>query len=92
MSSAESSTTPQVQRSREPEPFIPLAPHHAYLGIVMMIFGILMMLANWNIFSYLSTIILGFLIFLDDLIEHTKTGDTPLRRFFEKVLLRVVSK
>ena len=58
------------------------APHHAYLGIALIIMGWLSQ-PYYDITTpicYLS----GGLILADDLIEHTITENTPLRLFFNK--------
>jgi len=67
---------------KPPNKFIPRAPHHAYLGVALIIMG-------WLSAPYYSTTTVicyigGSLILLDDIIEHTVTSSTPLRWFFEK--------
>jgi len=57
------------------------APHHLYLGIALIITG-------WLCAPYYSITasycyVAGFLIALDDIIEHTLIGRTPLRLFFD---------
>ena len=56
------------------------APHHLYLGIAIILMG-------WLSAPYYSTTafwcyVIGGLISLDDIIEHTITAKTPLRILF----------
>jgi hypothetical protein len=72
--------------------FNPLGPHHFYIGIFMILLSLLMSWGNWVNWSCAIMFIAGSLIALDDLIEHTITGSTPLRIFFEKFLMPRVQK
>jgi len=69
-----------------PVKFIPRGPHHLYIGLVLIVFGWLM--APYDYYQVWSNIfyIVGALIMADDIIEHTITGSTPLRIFFDKIL------
>jgi len=58
------------------------APHHLYLGIALLIMGWLS--APYYEITTPICYILGLLILLDDIVEHTLTKNTPLRWFFEK--------
>lgn len=66
--------------------------HHGYLGILMMIYGVTGI--NDITTEPIATIIMltGFLIFVDDLIEHTITADTPLRILYDKVIYPLLKK
>ena len=84
---------------RKPEKFVWRGNHHAYYGIFIMAFGIFnywMGIPNYPMnemlwFWQLLTAI-GFIIFADDAIEHTITGNTPLRVVFEKCVMPVLKK
>lgn len=63
------------------------APHHGYIGAFIMFLGYTMtglkLYEGWNkVF-----VGVGLLIFMDDLIEHTIYRHTPLRIFFERVIV-----
>ena len=79
-------------RLKPPVKFIPRGPHHLYIGLIMMGFGWLMVPYDyywpWNHIFYL----VGAAVAFDDLIEHTITGSTPLRWFFEKILFPFMRK
>ncbi len=47
--------------------------HHLYIGALLL---------GWQY----PVNIIGALVFLDDLVEHTITADTPLRLFFDKYI------
>lgn len=65
---------------KPPNKFIPFAPHHIYLGLVMIVAGVLCI--PYYTTSAIVFSIVGALIFFDDLLEHTITASTPLRWFF----------
>lgn len=71
---------------KPPVNFVWRGPHHLYIGLVLILFAWLMdpyeYYTVWTILFY----ILGTVIVIDDLVEHTITGSTPLRWFFEKIL------
>lgn len=71
---------------KPPNKFIARAPHHLYIGIVIIFFGWLM--DPWEYYSVWTTLfyIVGSYVFIDDFIEHTATASTPLRWFFDKIL------
>lgn len=63
---------------REPRPFKMIGDnavvfHHAYIGLL---------LSGWEF----PINVIGLLILLDDIIEHTITVDTPLRILFDKYI------
>lgn len=56
--------------------------HHFYMGLLLMIGSI-----NYSTFQvHELNFWIGFLISLDDVVEHTITADTPLRILFDKVI------
>ena len=65
-----------------PVPFIPFAPHHLYLGIMIVLYGMLMI--PHRIYKPIMIIlfITGIILIIDDIIEHTITGSTPIRLLF----------
>lgn len=67
-------------------------PHHLYAGIMIFVFGLLMQ--PWPMYDGITNYFLvgGALIALDDIIEHTLTGSTPLRWFFNKALVPLLWK
>lgn len=77
---------------RDPVSFKPIAPHHSYIGIMIMTLGALMspheLYGNWD----LIFMGIGGLILVDDIVEHTVTGNTPLRLLFEKVLVKFLRR
>ena len=66
--------------------FVWRGPHHLYIGFVFMVFGWLM--APYDYYSFWSNLfyVSGSLMMIDDIVEHTVTGSTPLRWFFDKIL------
>jgi len=82
----------EKNKLKPPVKFIPRGPHHLYIGLVLMIFAWLMApYEYYNVWTWLFGIA-GALIFTDDLIEHTITGSTPLRLFFDKILFPFMTK
>lgn len=85
---------------RPPVKFVPKAPHHLYTGIFIMCLGGVFRLLAWLCEPYalydaiynpamcMTYICLGSgaLIAVDDILEHTISGNTPLRIFAEKAL------
>lgn len=71
---------------KPPVEFVARGPHHLYIGLILMGFGWLMdpyeYYQVWSNLFYFA----GALIVVDDLVEHTITGSTPLRWFFDKIL------
>lgn len=67
-------------------PFVPRAPHHLYIGLMIMFLGWCMQ--NDNLYYGWDTVFLigGGLIALDDIIEHTLTRSTPLYWLFNKII------
>lgn len=77
-----------------PVKFVWYRNHHLYYGIAFFLFGLynyyLMKRSNelkkcksiWEMIM-----IIGVLLALDDIIEHTLTRDTPIRILFEKYIL-----
>jgi len=73
-------------------PFVPRAPHHLYMGLMIMFLGWTMQEnALYNGYDTLF-LISGGLIALDDIIEHTITRSTPLHWFFDKVIIPFLMK
>lgn len=66
-------------------------PHHVYLGTFMVLYGCLMIAADYGAFGCAFTA-LGVLIAADDVVEHALTVDTPLRILFEKVIYPLMLK
>ena len=85
---------------RPPVPFVWRGIHHGYLGVWFMGFGGFFLFMNVGNSELLQTynplfsgfVILGFFMFLDDLIEHTITRSTPLRWFHMNVMLPLLRK
>jgi len=77
---------------RDKVKFEPIAPHHSYIGIMIMILGGLMapheLYGNWGIIFLIG----GGVILADDVIEHTICGNTPLRLFFERVIVKFLRR
>jgi hypothetical protein len=71
---------------RKPNHFKPFAPHHLYIGLFTLILSILMIPYTYYTGIRELLFLAGFLVILDDFIEHTVTADTPLRIFFEKII------
>lgn len=71
--------------------FKPRAPHHLYIGLIIILFGWLMAGAYWPKWTVDLFYTSGFIIALDDLIEHTITGSTLLRWFFINVMLKILT-
>jgi len=79
---------------RPPVKFVWYRNHHLYIGIALFLFGLynyyLMKKSGeltkcksiWQIFM-----LVGVVLALDDVIEHTITADTPIRILFEKYML-----
>lgn len=63
--------------------FYIVAPHHAFLGIAMIIMGFLCAPYSFYQNTMWSCFVIGSAILADDIIEHTLTRKTPLRIFFE---------
>ena len=60
--------------------------HHAYLGILMMIYGFTG-IADTDTCGVAWVVIgIGAYTLIDDIIEHTITGSTPLRILYDKVI------
>ena len=77
---------------RDPIKFYWKNTHHLYIGVGVIVFAWLMVPYEYynlwrNIFF-----ILGTYTVVDDLIEHTITGNTPLRLFSEKILYPFMKK
>lgn len=77
---------------RPPVPFKWRGNHHAYHGIWLMAFGAFqwyMGIDNYELTTLIplwqSIIGIGALMLIDDIVEHTKTADTPLRILYEKL-------
>jgi len=71
--------------------------HHGYVGIWFIAFGGFFSWLNIgnNIDGayavFFAVALLGICMVIDDLIEHLVTADTPMRIFYEKVLLPILS-
>lgn len=82
---------------RKPTKFVARGNHHAYYGIALIIFGLFnywagipnypmnQMLWFWELLTAI-----GVLLLIDDTIEHTITGNTPLRIIFEKIVMPIL--
>lgn len=66
-----------------PNPFIPFAPHHIYIGLFLILLSVLMLpqLRDYKPYIYIVFIV-GLFLVLDDFIEHTLTANTPMRHLF----------
>jgi len=82
-----------------PIPFKWKGNHHVYHGIWIVGFG----LFNWYMGmdnGYLTSAIpiwqamvgIGVFMIVDDVIEHTITGSTPLRMIHEKIIVPILMK
>lgn len=69
---------------RPPNPFCWDRLHHGYIGIALIIIGHLVE-NDW-------LMVIGILILIDDIIEHTITEDTPLRILYEKLIKDILPK
>lgn len=74
--------------------FIWYRNHHLYYGIALFLFGLYnyyLMKRSGELTKCKSIwqllILIGALLALDDIIEHTITRDTPIRILFEKFIL-----
>ena len=80
---------------REPVKFKWRGNHHLYHGIWFIGFGLFqwyMGIDNYPLDSLIPLwqliISVGIFMVVDDVIEHTITGDTPLRILYEKVIMQ----
>jgi hypothetical protein len=64
---------------RPPIPFKPKALHHAYIAIFSAIAYTISL--KYPLIGY----IICLYTFIDDIVEHTITADTPLRIMFERL-------
>jgi len=77
---------------RPPIPFDKIGNHHAYHGAWLLAFGLFQtyMSLHGGIVEglpYWYTFIgIGIFMIIDDIIEHTITGNTPLRLLYEKII------
>lgn len=68
-----------------PVNFIPLAPHHIYIGLMLVIIAITMIPHPiWRPAMFIC-FILGVMFIVDDFVEHTVTSDTPLCKLGNKL-------
>ena len=84
---------------KPPVPFKWRGNHHAYHGIWIMGFGLFQwymgidngclvkLIPMWQIF-----VAVGVFMLVDDVIEHTITGNTPLRILFEKIIIPILKE
>ena len=74
-----------------PNPFIPFAPHHLYIGLMLVTLAILMI--PHRIYRPIMFIlfILGIILMVDDFIEHTVTEATPFRYVGKKIIFGITS-
>lgn len=72
--------------------FVARAPHHAYIGLMLLFLGWTM--DPHAIYGYLSEVfmVVGLLVTLDDVVEHTYTEDTPIRLLAEKWMFPFLRK
>jgi uncharacterized membrane protein len=84
---------------REPVKFKWKGTHHGYIGVWFIGFG----LFNWymgmdngclsNVIPFWqSLVVIGTFCLVDDIIEHTICGNTPLRILFEKVIVPILKR
>lgn len=77
---------------RPPVPFKWRGIHHGYLGGWFVAFGAFFLYMNWgNGLDFLNPfyglfVVVGAVCIVDDVIEHTITADTPLRRLWEWII------
>lgn len=79
---------------RPPVPFKWRGNHHSYYGIAFIGFALVNLYLGLNnleeLFPLWYTILgLGIIMFIDDLIEHNITADTPLRLIWEWIYERI---
>ena len=74
---------------KEPDGDI-MAPHHFYVGIIISWFGFMYIWPGYPVVGSVSAIV-GLLIALDDVIEHSTGIITPLELLWRRVILPVVS-
>jgi len=68
-----------------------LAPHHFYVGVALAVFGFA---SVWPYYSLTgaSMALIGLLIALDDVIEHTFEISTPLDVLWKKAIYPLVKR
>jgi hypothetical protein len=77
---------------KPPVPFKPRGIHHMYLGFFFVAFGAFFLYMNagngLDSLNYLygAFIFIGLFAIIDDIIEHTITEDTILRRIWNKII------
>jgi hypothetical protein len=67
------------------------APHHFYIGVAVAAFGFA---SVWPYYSLTgaSMAVIGLLVALDDVIEHTTDLPTPLDQLWKRLIYPVVAK
>lgn len=67
-------------------------PHHLYIGGFLLLMG--WMMEPYELYDIIKYVFYaaGGLIAADDIIEHTMNKDTPLRMFFEKIIVRLLKR
>jgi len=79
-------------------PFVWKRPHHFYHGVAIASYSVIMWYVsvdNWmevGIPFWQLCIGIGIFMALDDIVEHTVTGSTPLRLLFDKIIYPILSK
>ena len=84
-----------LRNMRPKVPFKWRGKHHSYYGVAFMIFGSIMLWLDWIdpdriLWFWVSIIVFGAYMLVDDIIEHTITADTPLRILYEKVFRPII--
>lgn len=70
----------------DPNPFIPWALHHAYIGACVMFLGLMATGQAWSYDLGIFLMAVGSFILFDDVWEHTINKNTLLRIIFEKFI------
>lgn len=84
---------------KELVPFKWRGNHHSYYGIFLAVFGLFnwyMGIDNGELASLIpmwqGLVVIGTLMIVDDVIEHTWTASTPLRILYIKIIKPILEK
>lgn len=82
------------EKMKPPVKFHLRGNHHSYYGIFLMAFGLFnwyMGIDNGELVTVIplwqAFIVVGIAMVVDDMVEHTWTGSTPLRYIHEKFII-----
>jgi hypothetical protein len=66
--------------------------HHLYIGLFIIAYAFIIVLDEYYSILTNNYFLLGAYIFVDDLIDHTITANTPLGILYERVLYPIMKK